>query len=82
MPAGNTGLQYGLGDLFAPLRIERHEAAIGPVRLATRLAAAALPCRGFLTTPPSRFSHPLAVGGVSEKWLLLHIDAGSIRTAQ
>lgn len=41
-----TGLQYGLGDLFAPLRIERHEAAIGPVRLATRLAAAeaGIPC--------------------------------------
>lgn len=35
-----TGLQYGLGDLFAPLRIERHEAAIGPVRLMVRLAAA------------------------------------------
>lgn len=35
-----TGLQYGLGDLFAPLRIERHESAIGSVRLTVRLAAA------------------------------------------
>ncbi len=35
-----SGLQYGLADLFAPLRIERREAAIGPVRLMTRLAAA------------------------------------------
>lgn len=34
------GLQYGLGDLFAPLRIERHEAAMQPVRLLVRLAAA------------------------------------------
>lgn len=35
-----SGLQYGLGDLFAPNRIERHEAANAPVRLMARLAAA------------------------------------------
>lgn len=34
-----SGLQYGLGDLFAPNRIERHEAANAPVRLMVRLAA-------------------------------------------
>ena len=35
-----SGLQYGLGDLFAPNRIERHEAANAPVRMLVRLAAA------------------------------------------
>lgn len=35
-----SGLQYGLGDLFAPNRIERHEAANAPVRMMARLAAA------------------------------------------
>lgn len=35
-----SGLQYGLGDLFAPNRIERHEAANAPVRMQVRLAAA------------------------------------------
>ncbi|MFM9942051.1 MAG: HpcH/HpaI aldolase/citrate lyase family protein [Hyphomicrobiaceae bacterium] len=35
-----SGLQYGLGDLFAPNRIDRHEAANAPVRMMARLAAA------------------------------------------
>ena len=35
-----AGMQFGLADLFAPNRIERHEAAIAPVRLTTKLAAA------------------------------------------
>ena len=34
-----AGLKFGLADLFAPLGIERHDAALGPIRLATRLAA-------------------------------------------
>ena len=34
-----AGLKFGLADLFAPLGIERHDAALGPVRLATRMAA-------------------------------------------
>jgi citrate lyase subunit beta/citryl-CoA lyase len=34
-----AALKFGLADLFAPLGIERHEAALGPIRLATRLAA-------------------------------------------
>jgi citrate lyase subunit beta/citryl-CoA lyase len=35
-----VGMQFGLADLFAPIRIERHDAAIAHVRLATKLAAA------------------------------------------
>jgi citrate lyase subunit beta/citryl-CoA lyase len=35
-----AGMQFGLADLFAPIRIERHDAAIAQVRLATKLAAA------------------------------------------
>jgi len=34
-----VGLQLGFGDLFSPLGIERSPAALGPVRLAVRLAA-------------------------------------------
>ncbi len=34
------GLQYGLGDLFAPHCIDRHELANAPVRMMARLAAA------------------------------------------
>ncbi len=33
-------LQVGLADLFAPLRIARHAAALGPVRFAIKMAAA------------------------------------------
>ena len=33
-------LQVGLADLFAPLRIARHAAALGPVRFAMKMAAA------------------------------------------
>lgn len=33
-------LQVGLADLFAPLRIERHAAALGAVRFAIKMAAA------------------------------------------
>lgn len=35
-----AGLQFGVADLFAPLRIERHAAAMGPVRFAIKMAAA------------------------------------------
>jgi citrate lyase subunit beta/citryl-CoA lyase len=35
-----AALQVGLADLFAPLRIERHAAALGPVRFAIKMAAA------------------------------------------
>lgn len=35
-----AGVQFGVGDLFAPYRIERHDAALGPVRLAAKMAAA------------------------------------------
>lgn len=35
-----AGMQFGLADLFAPNRIERHEVAIAPVRLMTKMAAA------------------------------------------
>lgn len=35
-----AALQVGLADLFAPLRIERHAAALGPVRFAVKMAAA------------------------------------------
>jgi citrate lyase subunit beta/citryl-CoA lyase len=35
-----VGLQFGLADLFAPLRIARHAAALAPVRLAVKMAAA------------------------------------------
>jgi citrate lyase subunit beta/citryl-CoA lyase len=34
-----AGVQFGVGDLFAPYRIERHDAALGPVRLAAKMAA-------------------------------------------
>ena len=36
----SPALQVGLADLFAPLRIERHAAALGPVRFAVKMAAA------------------------------------------
>jgi citrate lyase subunit beta/citryl-CoA lyase len=35
-----AGMQFGVADLFAPNGIERHDAALAQVRLATRLAAA------------------------------------------
>jgi len=35
-----VGVQFGVGDLFAPYRIERHDAALGPVRLIAKMAAA------------------------------------------
>jgi citrate lyase subunit beta/citryl-CoA lyase len=35
-----AGVQFGVGDLFAPYRIERHDAALAPVRLAAKMAAA------------------------------------------
>jgi citrate lyase subunit beta/citryl-CoA lyase len=35
-----AGVQFGVGDLFAPYRIERHDAALGPVRLLAKMAAA------------------------------------------
>jgi citrate lyase subunit beta/citryl-CoA lyase len=35
-----SGVQVGFGDLLAPLRVARHEAALAPIRLAVRMAAA------------------------------------------
>jgi citrate lyase subunit beta/citryl-CoA lyase len=35
-----AGMQFGVADLFAPNRIERHDAALGTVRFMTKMAAA------------------------------------------